>query len=140
MSLTVTRAKVKEMCGVQGTDLDTPIDNLIADLVPIVEYAIKPEHIAATGDAGLQATLNLGAAEIVGGEFLAQLGRHPGAYDTIQIGDFFVTPLLADVADPFGLKSQGWMRLRPFLRVDPAMPAMASVGVSRGKRPREEEP
>lgn len=134
MSLVVTRAKIKEMCGITGTDLDTPIDNLIADLVPVIEYAVKPEHIAATGDAGLQATLELGAAEVVAGELMAQLGRHPGAYDTLQIGDLFVTPFLADVGDPFGLKAQGWTRLRSFLRIDPSMPALASVGASRGKR------
>lgn len=139
MSLTVTRAKIKEMCGISGTEFDTPIDNLIAELVPVVEYAIKPEHISAIGDAGLQATLELAAAEVVAGEFLAQLGRHPGAFDTIQIGDLFVTPFLADVGDPFGLKVQGWNRLRPFLRIDPAMPAMAAVGASRGKRAKEDE-
>ena len=67
MSLTVTRAKVKEMCGISTTDYDTPIDNLIADLVPVIEYGVKSEYLS--GPSGLTATLNLGAAEVVAGEF-----------------------------------------------------------------------
>lgn len=139
MSLVVTRAKVKEMCGIADTTYDSEIDNLIADLVPVVEYAIKPEHIEDTGSAGLVATLDLGAAEVVAGEFLAQLARFAGAADTIQIGDLFVTPIFGNVADPYGLKDQGWLRLRPYLRIDPGLLARAPTTASPGKRGQRED-
>lgn len=136
MSLTVTRAKVKEMCGISTSDYDTPIDNLIADLVPVIEYGVKTEHLS--GPSGLTATLNLGAAEVVAGEFIAQLARQPGFADKIQIGDLLIQPYLAEVPDPSGLKAQGWARLRPYLRVDPALPGFAPVSSAAGKRAEDE--
>jgi hypothetical protein len=138
MSLSVTRAKVKAMCGIDDSDYDSAIDTLIADIVPVIEFSLKPEHIAATGDTGLQATLNLAAAEIVSGEFVAQISRKPGAADAIQIGDVKISPYLAEVNDPSGLKAQGEARLRPFLRIDPVLPARAPIGAATGKRDREE--
>ncbi len=128
MSLTVTRAKVKEKCGVDVSDYDTPIDNLISDWTPAIEFAIKNEHIADTGNTGLQATLNLGAAELVSGEFLAQQGRRSGAIDVLHFGEIEVRPAgSVDWDDPFGLKRQGWERLRPYLKTDPKLPARADI-------------
>jgi len=119
MSLIVLRSKVKEKCGITGTDFDSQVDSLIVDMVPVLEYAIAPGYIADTGNAGLQATLNLGATEIVSGEFLAQMGRKLGAYDWIVLGDFEVRPVTRmDPHDPSGLLALGWRRLGPYLKED----------------------
>ncbi|MCW5941696.1 MAG: hypothetical protein KIS66_05665 [Fimbriimonadaceae bacterium] len=128
MSLAVTRARVKEKCGVTGTDHDAAIDNLIAETVPAIEYAIRPESLAATGDVGLQATLNLGATEIVGGEFLAQRVRREGALDVTLVGDLAVRPFGArNPADPYGLAAQGRARLAPYLKADTKEVAVGGV-------------
>jgi hypothetical protein len=114
---------------------DNSIDGLISETVPAIEHAIQPERIADTANAGLQATLNLGALEIVCGEFLAQLSRSPGWLDEIAVGDLRFAPAAkVDPLDPFGLKTQGWARLRPYLRVDPALPAPAAVRLAGGKQ------
>jgi hypothetical protein len=140
MSLIVLRSKVKEKCGITGTDFDSQIDSLIVDTVPVLEYAIAPGYIADTGNTGLQATLNLGATEIVSGEFLAQLGRQLGAYDWIVLGDFEVRPVTRmDTGDPSGLLAQGWTRLGPYLKEDVATVAPRPVHFVRGKGGDEEE-
>jgi hypothetical protein len=102
---------VKEKCGIAVTDYDTTIDNLIAEQLPAIEYSVRPEHIS-DGNAGLQATLNLAAAEIVCGEFLAQLGRTPGYLDRLRLGDLEIWPARS------GLTESGWSRLHPFLKED----------------------
>ena len=68
--MTVTRSRVKERCAISDTNYDTTIDNLIADLVPAIEFSVDP-LLVASSDTGLQATLNLAALELVCGEFLA---------------------------------------------------------------------
>ncbi|HRF61142.1 MAG TPA: hypothetical protein PLH94_14660 [Fimbriimonadaceae bacterium] len=139
MSLSVTRAKVKEKAGIDVTDFDAAIDNLIADWIPVIEYALLPWALADTGNAGLQATLNLGAAELIAGEFLAQIGRKPGVLDAIQIGDLVLSPLRRVPSDAYGLKEQGAARLRPYVRFDPIAPTPAPIAASQGKKGRDEE-
>ena len=117
MSLTVTRARVKEKCAVTDSSYDTPIDNIIADYVPPIEYAIRPEWIADVGNTGLQATLNLGALEICCGEFIAQRLREFGAAEGIELEGIVLTPFFRRSArDPGGLIVAGWARLKPFLK------------------------
>jgi len=128
MSLFVDHNKVKVWCGITETDLDTEILSVISTLVPPIEYAIKPEHIADASNTGLQSTLNLGALEIVAGEYFAILSHKPGTFDTVTVDRFEVRPYVGtDANDPSGWKNQGWARLRPYLSVDPALPAMADV-------------
>ncbi len=134
MALSVTRAKVKERCGITGTTYDAPIDNLITDHVAAVEFAVRPEHIADTGNSGLQATLNLGAMEIVCGEFVEQLYREPGALEMVRLGDFeLFPPSSRHWGLGFDLKAQGWARLAPYLKADPSgLRGVVAAGGEKG--------
>lgn len=119
MAISVTRARVKEKCSISSSTYDSTIDNLIAEIVSAVTFAIRDEHIADTGNTGLQATLNLGAAEIVCGELLEQIQREQGAMEKVRLGDFELWPPSQSVwAGVLGIKDQGWARLRPFLKAD----------------------
>lgn len=115
MALSVTRARVKERCGITDTSYDTIIDNLITDYVPVIEYAVRVEHMADI-TAGLQGTLNLGALELICGEFLCLLLREPGAYDELRVGDVMISPLAKPASDAYGLKRQGVARLNAYLK------------------------
>lgn len=117
MALTVTRARVKERCAVLDSSNDSAIDNIIADYVAPVEFAIRAEYVADTGNVGLQATLNLAALEICSGEFVAQRCREVGAGETISLEGISLTPFLQrSLRDPSGLILAGWARLKPFLK------------------------
>ncbi|MBW7929427.1 MAG: hypothetical protein H3C58_15340 [Fimbriimonadaceae bacterium] len=134
MSLTVTRARVKEKCGVTGTDHDAAIDNLIAELVPAIEWTIASEHLADTGNVLLQGTLLLGATEIVCGEFLAQRLRVAGALDATTENDVRTEPFgRRNPSDPYGLARQGWARLAPFRKAN--LDVSESSGVLVGAIP-----
>ena len=118
MALSVSRATVKEKCRIAVTDFDTEIDDLIAEQLPVVEFSILEKHIADTGNTNLQKALNLGAAEVIAGEFLAQSFREPGAAEQLVVGEVTFgsrLPQRASLIDPFGLKSQGLQRLAPFM-------------------------
>ncbi len=130
MSLVVTTAKVKEKAGLATSDYDTLVDNLIADWVPALEFGLDPAALDDTDNTGLQATLNLGATEVVAGELLAQLAREPGGSEVMFFGWLEVRPAFTDLADPFGLKSQGFARLAPFQRSEDSL--QASPGVLMG--------
>jgi hypothetical protein len=130
MSLLVTLTKVREKCGLTGTTYDARINNLIADWVPVIEFAVRADFIADTGNAGLQATLNLGATELVAGEFLDQLSRESGATEAFYFGWFEITPNWRRAGDPSGLKQQGALRLAPYLKHTDAL--QGSLGVWTG--------
>jgi len=129
LPLSVPLLRVKERCGITDSAYDTPINNLIGDIVPALNFAIDPVAMASE-DSNLAAFLNLGALEFVCGEFLAQRHREPGASESVSFGGLSLTLPKADFADPSGLKAQGMARLRPFLRQD-LSPAAAS-GVRSG--------
>lgn len=121
MALNVTRDTIKKKCRISVSDFDSEIDALISEQLPVIEFAILQEHIDDTGNSGLQATLNLGAAEVIAGEFLAQAHREPGASESLYFVEvsFGTRPphgFEATIADPFGLKEQGWKRLAPYLK------------------------
>lgn len=131
MALNVSRDTIKRKCRIAGSDFDDEIDETIDEQLPVIEYAILPVHIA---DSELGSTLNLGAAEIIAGEFLAQLWREPGATEKLEIGDFAIGPRTAsDPADPFGLKTQGWERLSPFLKPNIANQLSARTSIISSK-------
>lgn len=116
MALSVSRARVKERCGESGTAFDTAIDHLIEDHLPAIEFAIRDDWIAS-GDAGVVATLNVGALEILTGEFMALRFRQPGAADHVRDGEVETVPYRGyDPADPYGQVRVGWRRLRPYLK------------------------
>ncbi len=113
MPITVTRARVKEKCGIADTSYDTAIDNLILEIVPVIEYTVSSEALA---ESGAGSTLNLAATEVVCGEFQAQRLRETGASDSIAIGDLRLEPV--KLAGALDLLQQGFNRLRPFLKAE----------------------
>jgi hypothetical protein len=119
MPLTVSRAQVKERLGITDAASDSAIDNLLAQVLPALEYALDPRAMADP-DPGLVATLDLGALEWTAGEFASQLLRAPGAAEEISVGGLTLTPPPRKLADPTGLRAQGLTRLTPWLRGDPA--------------------
>lgn len=128
MSLSVTRARVKEKCGISDSGYDSAIDSLISETVPAVEFAIRAEFVADTGNSGLQATLNLGALEVVCGEFLDQITRPPGTSEGLTL---FGLALLA--AKPSSIGAQGLARLSPYLKDAPE--ARSPSRVRTGAKP-----
>jgi hypothetical protein len=135
MSLSVQVSRVKERCGLTSSEFDGEIQNLIGDMVPAAEFALQPSCISETSNTGLQATLSLACLEIVAGEFFAQLCRKPGYAEQIVVAGLELRPYVGtDASDPSGLKKQGLERMRPYLKVDPAMFANAGVGIALGKR------
>jgi hypothetical protein len=74
--LPVTLDNVKLLCGFVDTTQDAGVTALIALQQPALEYALDPAILANTAlDAGLNALLTLGATEVLGGDYLASLGR-----------------------------------------------------------------
>ncbi len=133
MSLTVTRDAVKAKAAIDGSTYDSAIDDLIDEWVPVLEFAIIPAELS-DATAGLVSTLDLGAVEVIAGEFIAQLARSPGAYDSIKIGDLEIRPFFRPLAsDPSGLKDQGRRRLRPFLKPEAVSALMSTVLTATGK-------
>ena len=130
MSLDVTVSKVKDKAAIIGSTYDAKIDALIDEWVPALEYAIRDAFLADVANTGLQSTLSLGACELVAGEFLAQLAREPGGSETLVFGWMEVRPVIQNLADPYGLKEQGALRLRPFLKPQDSL--QGSLGVLVG--------
>jgi hypothetical protein len=121
MSLTITVADVKRKCRLSVTDYDTDIQSLITETKPVIEYAIADRYLNDTSNTGLQATLQLGALEVISGEMLSQLLREEGATEQLQVGDFTIGDRpqrnrTINLIDPYGLKTQGWNRLAPYLK------------------------
>ncbi len=114
--LTVTRQAVKRKLRLTGTTYDAEIDALIDEMLPAIRYAIEPS-VLSNPEADLLSTLNLGALEVIAGEFSATLWREMGAGVGFRLGWLQVLPPQRyDPADPSGLKAQGWARLSPYLR------------------------
>ncbi len=113
--LTVTRDDVKRKTRL-GSEYDAEIDALIAEMLPVIEYAIDPLYLQEP-ESGLLATLNLGALEVIAGEMLATLWREVGALVGFRFGWLQVFPPQSlNPLDPSGLKAQGLRRLAPYLR------------------------
>ncbi|MDX2064714.1 MAG: hypothetical protein SFX74_03120 [Fimbriimonadaceae bacterium] len=113
MAIAVDRERVKARCQITGTAHDAAIDALIAEMVPAISVELSAEALASA-DAQIAATLNLGATEIVAGEYLAWTMVAVGAMDTVSVDGFELRPASLNPADPFGLKAQGYARLTPF--------------------------
>jgi len=116
MGIVVTRDAVKRTASLSSSTYDSQIDALIADLVPVIEYALSPD---ALSDSTVEAVLSRGATEIIAGEFLAQRLREEGATESFEVGGVRVgesPQSRADLGDPYGLIQRGWARLMPFLK------------------------
>jgi hypothetical protein len=115
VALTVTRAKVKERCSFTDSSYDATIDSILADTLPVLEFALDPVALADTGNTGLQATLNLAALEWVCSDVLGVVAREPGAAEGVKLFGFelFGRRVREDAAD---LRASAAARLRPYLK------------------------
>lgn len=116
--LEVTTEDVKRKARIATAEFDSEIDALIDEMVPVIEYAIDPLHLNSE-EPGMPKTLNLGALEVITGEFIASLWREEGALVGFRLGWLQVSPpdeRGLDINDPSGLTAQGWDRLSPYLK------------------------
>lgn len=114
----VARDDVKRKARIGTAEFDSEIDALIAEMVPVIEHALDPLYLTGM-ETGLPETLNLGALEIVTGEFIAGLWREEGALVGFRLGWLQVSPPDSrgwNMNDPSGLAEQGWNRLEPYLK------------------------
>ncbi len=122
--LPLTHADLKRLCtiGAADTSEDAALDDLLAAQQPALEYALDPAILQAatlpTADAGLRATLTLGLAEVLAGEWLRRQARAPGMADDFHLGPLSVTASRTDGPAQTGerLAAQGAKRLEPFTR------------------------
>ena len=77
--------------------------------------------------------LDLGTHLIASGEFLARQFREPGALDDFESGGVALKRFVGDLADPYGLKKEGWRLIRPYLK----SPGLGSVGAGGSRFPQE---
>lgn len=136
-SLPVTHADLKRLCAIEDSDTssDPDLDALIAAQQPVWEYALDPAVLSAAADnAGLQATLVLGIAEALAGEWLRRSARAPGGTDDFHVGPLTVTASRTESVSQLGerLAAQGIKRLGPFLRAAKQVSADAVGGVPDG--------
>lgn len=122
MGLNVTREMVKRTAGLAGSERDAQIDQLLADLMPVIEASLDT---CAWAPEAMPHVVR-GATELAAGELLALMLREPGAVEAraaagLRVGGAGSGAI--DVSDPFGLITRGQRRLRPYLR--PCLPAVA---------------
>ena len=135
--LAVTVADLKRLCGMEAGDVspDEELGALLAAQQPALEYGLDPAILAASaGDAGLRATLTLGVAEVVAGEWLGRRARAPGVLDDFHIGPLSVTASRTDSPARQGerLAAQGLRRLEPFVRASRTVGGAAAGGAGDG--------
>jgi hypothetical protein len=117
--LPLTIADLKPLCAIDAGDTssDADLTLLLTAQQPALEYSLDPAILAlSAGDAGLQATLVLGAVEALAGEFLRSQARAPGATDDFHLGPLTVsasrTESLSQLGDRLATQvSSGWNRL-----------------------------
>ncbi len=122
--LPLTHADLKRLCAIEAADTsqDADLDGLLAAQQPALEYALDPAILRAASstdaDLGLRATLVLGMAESLAGEWLRAQARAPGAGDDFRLGPLSVSASRTDGPAPMGdrLAAQGGRRLAPFGR------------------------
>lgn len=110
MALAVSVETLKRKCGLTGAEHDSALAAGLSELLPVLEASLEP---AALADPALAATLNLGAAEWIAGEWLAQEERAIGLRE-LALGPIRLTFAFGSEA----LRSQGSARLAPFVRTD----------------------
>ncbi len=138
--LPLTRADLKRLCAVDPADTseDAALDDLRTAQQPVLEYALDPAILGAAtapaGDAGLRATLVLGVAESLAGEWLRGQARAPGAADDFHVGPLSVSASRTDGLAQAGerLAAQGARRLAPFGRAARSVAGDAAGGTPDG--------
>lgn len=129
MALSVSRARVKEKCGIANADFDDTIDNLILEITPVVEQLIRADALDDPA-VGVQSTLTLAATEIVTAEFLLQIARAPGAAETICMGNLRLEP---NIEPARRMLASGYDRLVPYLQPTTYATRTTRVGVGTGE-------
>ena len=135
--LPLTIADLKPLLALQSTDttFDADLMTLLAGQQAALEYTLDPAILtAAAGSAGLQATLTLGVAEALAGEFLRRQARGPGATDDFHLGPLTVSASRTDNQAQLGerLATAGVKRLEPFGRAAKRVAYDASSGQPDG--------
>ena len=136
--LSLTVADVKRLCAVDPADTsqDAAMAALMAAEQPVHEYALDPGILAGAvapgGDAGLKATLTLGVAEVLAGDYLQTVARGLDFEDSFQVGTLRLVTRPAQTPGALGLSltRQGLARLAPFTRA-----ARAQTGGAAGATP-----
>ena len=111
MAVTVTAADVKRKAMITGSDYDSRVSALIAESVPAISAAIDEMWLEST-NPNIMAALNLGALEIITGEFLEELSREAGATEEFSLPGF---TLGASKEKGDKLMARGRERLKPYL-------------------------
>ncbi len=137
MPLPLTIADLKPLLALKAADttFDAELTLLLAGRLATLEYALDPAVLTASaGDDGLRATLMLGAAEALAGEFLRRQARAPGATDDFHLGPLTVSASRTDNQAQLGerLSAAGMKRLEPFERAARRVAYDASAGQPDG--------
>jgi len=138
--LPLTRADIKRLCAIEAADTsqDAALDDLLAAQQPVLEYALDPAILraatSAAADLGLRATLTLGLAESLAGEWLRGQARAPGAGDDFHLGPLSISASRTDGPAQMGerLAAQGVRRLAPFGRAAKSASVDAIESVAGG--------
>ncbi len=135
LPLAITDLKPLLAIAAADTSADADLTLLLAAQQPALEYGLDPAILAASaGSAGLLATLVLGMAEALAGEYLRRQARVPGATDDFHLGPLTVSASRSDNAAQLGerLAAHGLKRLEPFGRAARQVAVDASAGQPDG--------
>ncbi len=135
LPLTITDLKPLLAIAAADTSADADLTLLLAAQQPALEYSLDPAILAASaGSAGLLATLLLGMAEALAGEYLRRQARAPGATDDFHLGPLTVSASRTDNPAQLGekLAGLGLKRLAPFGRAARQVVVDASAGLPDG--------
>ena len=135
--LPLTIADLKPLLALEAADttFDADLTTLLTGQQAALEYTLDPTILTASaGSAGLQATLTLGVAEALAGEFLRRQARAPGATDDFHLGPLTVSASRTDNQAQLGerLVALGVKRLEPFGRAARRVAYDASAGQPDG--------
>ncbi len=131
LPLTIADLKPLLALGATDTTYDADLTLLLLGQQAALEYTLDPAILTASaGNAGLLATLTLGVAEALAGEFLRRQARAPGATDDFHLGPLTVSASRTDNPAQLGerLAALGVKRLEPFGRASKRAAYEASAG------------
>lgn len=135
LPIAITDLKPLLAIAAADTSADADLTLLLAAQQPALEYGLDPAILTASaGSAGLMATLMLGIAEALAGEYLRRQARAPGATDDFHLGPLTVSASRTDSAAQLGerLAAHGLKRLEPFGRAARQVAVDASAGLPDG--------
>jgi hypothetical protein len=125
MAIVITTNDVKRKCMIEGSDYDTEISALIAEMQGAIEETILDEHLENIGDTNLQKALTLGILELICAEMIDQINRQVGETEEFKAGAITIK---AKEIDGERLRREGTARLAPY-RKPTFTPATANVAL-----------